>query len=375
MYSVCLYCSHALGQNDVVETFPVGRRLAFDAARGRLWVVCPSCQRWCLSPIEERWEAIESCEKEFRASRLRASTDQIGLVRLREGLELVRIGAPLLPEMSAWRYGREFGARRRKTLLLATGAAGIAAAGIASGVVGGAITGLSGLIAMGALPAIHLTGLLGFTAYSAIDSMRATTLIHEGKRLLVYRADLRGMNLVATETNGGWGIDLKHSYGRLLLTGDEAQRVTARLLLRANGSGASRWLVDSATTRLQQAPSRLAFVRETAAYSGSLADEYAERKREFLRAMERNSLTAGKFNESRNPGSLVFLAPQTRLALEMALHEESERVALEGELAPLLTAWREAEVIAGISDTLLVPPSVDSELQRLRVRPPDSGDA
>jgi hypothetical protein len=46
VYATCLFCNQHLGSNDVVETFPVGRRLAFDAARGRLWVVCRHCERW-----------------------------------------------------------------------------------------------------------------------------------------------------------------------------------------------------------------------------------------------------------------------------------------------------------------------------------------
>ena len=40
----------------------------------------------------------------------------------------------------------------------------------------------------------------------------------------------------------------------------------------------------------------------------------------------------------------------------MALHEDTERVALEGELAVLEAAWREAEEIASIADNLLTPP-------------------
>ncbi len=35
MYSTCLFCRKSLGRSDVLETFPAGRRLAFDAARGR----------------------------------------------------------------------------------------------------------------------------------------------------------------------------------------------------------------------------------------------------------------------------------------------------------------------------------------------------
>ena len=36
----------------------------------------------------------------------------------------------------------------------------------------------------------------------------------------------------------------------------------------------------------------------------------------------------------------------------MTLHEESERRALQGELATLEAAWREAEEIAAIADSL-----------------------
>ena len=46
---------------------------------------------------------------------------------------------------------------------------------------------------------------------------------------------------------------------------------------------------------------------------------------------------------------------QTRLAFEMALQEEDERRALEGELWRLERAWREAEEIAAISENLLLP--------------------
>ena len=56
MYTTCLFCNESLGTNDVIELFPVGRRVAFDPEKGRLWVICPHCTRWNLSPIEERYE-------------------------------------------------------------------------------------------------------------------------------------------------------------------------------------------------------------------------------------------------------------------------------------------------------------------------------
>jgi len=101
VYSTCLFCNASLGSNEVIESFPVGRRMAFDAANGRLWVVCRKCERWNLSPLEERWEAIEESERRFRDTRLRVSTDNIGLARLAEGLELVRVGPALRPEFAA----------------------------------------------------------------------------------------------------------------------------------------------------------------------------------------------------------------------------------------------------------------------------------
>ncbi len=363
MYSACLYCSHPLGRNEVVEAFPVGRRLAFDAAKGRLWVVCPSCQRWCLSPIEERWEAIEACERAFRDARLRASTDEIGLVRLNEGLELVRIGAPLLPELSAWRYGREFSARRRRAVAVSAGVAAATAVGGAVAVASGAAAAYVGWLAL-CPTVLHMTGLVGFIGYSAYDSARAISLQVHGKTVKVYRADLRETHLVPSDTGTGWGVRLKHSYARVVLTGDDAMRVTTRLLARANGSGAPRYLVEDSVRRLVDAPSLDAFMKSTAAHAGGLSNAFAERKREWLRAFEQNSLTAGKFDETANPAGFSRMPPPTRLALEMALHEEREREALRGELAPLRAAWREAEVIAGIADALLVPPDIEARLTR-----------
>src|SRR5579862_5138045 len=137
MYATCLFCNKPLGANEALETFPVGKRLAFDAAKGRLWVVCPHCERWNLSPLEERWEAIESAERQFRDTRRRVSTDNIGLAKLRDGTTLVRIGQPLRPEFAAWRYGDQFGRRRRRQVLIA--GAGITAVGtlVAGGIAAG----------------------------------------------------------------------------------------------------------------------------------------------------------------------------------------------------------------------------------------------
>ncbi len=55
-----------------------------------------------------------------------------------------------------------------------------------------------------------------------------------------------------------------------------------------------------------------------------------------------------------------------RLAMEMSLHEEAERRAMEGELAELAAAWHEAERVAGIADDLLLPRHVNVFLDKHR---------
>ena len=63
---------------------------------------------------------------------------------------------------------------------------------------------------------------------------------------------------------------------------------------------------------------------------------------------------------------LASLPRVQRLAVEMAAHEESERRALEGELALLQQAWRNAEEIAVIADNLLLPPGIEQFIQEHR---------
>src|SRR3712207_5627211 len=130
MYSHCIFCGSGLGANESIEHFPVGQKLAFDAEKGRLWVVCPTCAKWNLTPLEERWEAVEECERRFRGTSIRTSTENVGLAKLPDGTELVRIGRPLRPEFAAWRYGGEFAARQTRAVIL-----GVALAGAIGGIV------------------------------------------------------------------------------------------------------------------------------------------------------------------------------------------------------------------------------------------------
>ncbi|AHG90430.1 hypothetical protein J421_2893 [Gemmatirosa kalamazoonensis] len=355
MYSTCLFCHQPLGRNDVLESFPVGRRLAYDAARGRLWVVCPSCERWNLTPLDARWEAIEEAERQFRGTRLRVSTDQVGLARLREGLELVRIGAPMRPELAAWRYGDQFGRRRRRALYVS---AGVAAAGAATVLAGPVL----GLVSLGAVsPAINLVNFV-----NAIRHVRRTVVAvripgHE-VALEIRSKDLTTARIRADREHGfvlhvegvrrdatGWLA--KVSTGRAgahTLSGEEALRVAAMLLPKMNANGAPRGTVRDAVDLLETA--------RTPAECFALVAE-ADRRR----------LAASSW-VTRDPGILRHLPLAARLALEMAAHEESERRAMEGELAELERAWRDAEEIAAIADDLELPTGVRGAFARLKER-------
>lgn len=354
MYSTCIFCHSGLGANETVENFPIGRRLAFDAARGRLWVVCRKCERWNLSPLDERWEAIEECERMFGATRTRVSTDNIGLARARDGLELVRIGSPQRPEMAAWRYGDQFGRRRTKHLLWTGGgiaaAAGLIVLGPVTGIVAGGGWGLWNLMS---------------TATSAYQERRVRARLLLPGQADPVRVRLKQLNEVALlNDDEGWGLRVpfhvssneKPKTGRLpkgadasvLLRGDAALQAAGQLLPAINASGAKRAEVDDAVRMIGEA-----------ADPTSLFQRYATIGR-FLRAARRGSLPdeAGRL--------MANLPKEVRLALEMATHEESERRALEGELSLLETAWQQAEEIAAIADDMFIPDATRARLSELK---------
>lgn len=337
MYTTCIYCHKPLGRNESIEHFPVGRRLAFDGAKGRLWVVCRSCERWNLSPLETRWEAIEECERAFGETRLRVSTDNIGLARLGEGLELVRVGAPQRPEFAAWRYGDQFGRRRRRAYLIGGGVAvavgavvvGASAAGIGIGSFGGL---------WGNIP-------------NLINATRKVKLrAADGRTLTVRGTEFSRARIVGDPATGAPQLSVKVKRNIEVFHGDEALRLAGRLLPAINASGGRKRTVQEA-------------VRDLEARRGSegFLDQYFG--------------TTGPVDRKGRPKPVSALPAPTRLALEMALHEEAERRAIQGELAILEAAWREAEVIANISDNMFVPAEVERQLAELKAAAPAARDA
>lgn len=347
MYSTCIFCNSSLGRNQEVEHFPVGRRLAFDAHCGRLWVVCGTCRRWNLSPLEERWEALEECERRFRGTVLRTSTEHVGLARLPDGTDLVRVGRPLRPEFAAWRYGAHF--RRRQ---LRTGVS--AAAGVVIG---------AGLAVAFANPLLALIG--GAASHHLFRQGLADTDRYE-----TYRAERR----------------LRDDGGEVMLEDD---RILWRMRLRPRREhGAGPWVLDVTTSlpstegdavdprthRLTGEPAlrALALRMATANQSGGSRGDVQRAVQQIERAGSPGGFLVGAEDVARKMGwgyqDVWGMPLPIRLALEMAAHEDAERRALEGEMAALERHWREAEELAAIADALPVAPAVEARLDRLRGR-------
>ena len=352
MYSTCLFCHHDLGRNEVVEHFPVGRRLAFDEQKGRLWVVCKSCERWNLTPLEERWEAIEECERLFRDTRLRMSTDHIGLARVSEGLELVRVGQPQRAEMAAWRYGDQFGRRRQRYLMMAGGGV----------VVAGAM--LAGYAGVGLLAGGGQFMTAAYQGYMHSRNRKAIARVPTASGLIqIHRDHLRQAKIVGS-SGTDWNLVLPYAIKRvpggpiwppweyvppqkrrtetLVIGANEALPALAVLLPTVNGRGGKRSDVESAVKLIEETGDATRLLNKTATLAMRISS---------------NALTQGR---------LYTIPLEARLALEMVTHEDDERRALEGELAVLEARWKEAEEIANISDNMFIPSSVGDWMRKLR---------
>jgi hypothetical protein len=369
MYSTCIHCHGDLGRNALIETLTIGRRIAFDEATGRLWVVCPKCARWNLVPFESRWEAIEAGEKLYRDSSQRMSTGEIGLAKTREGTELVRIGRPLRPEMAAWRYGAQLVKRRwtyAKTMIPVS---------IALGLIQnpGLIPGAYGFLPIGTtLVGPYLYHVIlrrlaaktharfdtdGGTAWVTSDTVAKARLSQRpgGSTdlwLPIVRQRIEDVGIVdqvmaplrsllnVLSARGALArsprVDGPTHY--TLLQNEDATAALRLMLPVLNQAGASSRLVSSATVILTDAAPTISAV----AFQNHAESEEAGRS------------------------SLGLIAPPRRLALEMLVHEDSERRWLASELLDLEAEWRRANEIAEISDTLLRDPAVEEKLASLR---------
>lgn len=336
MFATCLYCHSGLGRNEVLEHFPVGRRLAFDARRGRLWVICRQCKNWNLSPLEERWETVEACERHYRATTVRVSTDNIGLATLTEGLDLVRVGTPLRPEFAAWRYGARL---QRRQLHLPTAAQAAATLfSNSTAVMVGSVAAMAGLT-------YELTGskrwqravqqpLEQWETRLQYDRPVAHLRTPDGVLKALRFSHIARLELLEGTAQTPWQLRVAHTDGVLDLDAARAVQVASPLLAHLNRRGGSLRHVTDATRRITDAGDAEQYIRSSAALR-----QHRRRKNAIF--------------WDDDVGVLGLTATE-RLALEIAMNEDAERQAMQGELQALEEAWRDAEEIAAIADTMFL---------------------
>jgi hypothetical protein len=356
VFSTCLFCHGALGANDAIEHFPVGKRLAFDGERGRLWAVCPHCARWNLAPIEERWEAVEACEKAYRASTKRVSTDNIALARLKDGTDLVRIGQPLLPEFAAWRYGQELRQRARRALLIGVPISGAMIAANVVKWVGGASLAGGTVAALGAVPVIGQIGFVGYmlarrlprvvlreadgqlwgVASGDVWQSRIGMTLEARLRITIRDRPLRAPNAFSRLMGApySWDTSSAREPASRDVVGDDAMRLLQQALPVAHREGASARHVNAAVQHIESH------------WLGR--DEPAEQM--LTRWLATPADRSGTTYDALKGRPFDLVPAPVRLAAEMALHEDDERRALAGELGALYARWEEAERIARIAD-------------------------
>jgi hypothetical protein len=187
------------------------------------------------------------------------------------------------------------------------------------------------------------------------------TRLADGSQLKVRRAEAADAQL-RSHAAAGWALRLelkvkpsiwrgdwssKDRVEEVRLVGDDALRLAGQILPRVNAAGAGRGTVQDSVALLEEARDPQLLLREIA------------------RGAMRES-GSGRFSAKRSPGAIAGLPAAQRLALEMAVNEDVERRALEGELQLLEAAWRDAEEVAQIADDMFLPEGIAARLERLR---------
>lgn len=343
--SRCLFCRKPFPENGRLAHMPLGRRIAYDPTRGRLWAVCESCHRWTLWPIEDREAALYELERIANDhAKLVAHTAHVSLL-VAPPITLVRVGEASLVEQAWWRYGKEL--RRRKA----------------------SYEGVRSKVTAATFGALAYVGdMLGLTDWDVPISWADTPVADilrwrrfgwaawHGRETCPYC----NSTLVALRYEMSWWVyPIQGMDGRLgvgvpcqrcdpwtpekvyEIHGDVAENVLRRVLAYQNIAGASERRITDAARAIEGAGS---------------AGEFA--------------LAA-----TRKRASLWKMGATGTVALEIALNESVERRLSDLEVRSLEFLWRKEEELARIIDEDLTPRrQLEAHLRhlpiRLRRRPP-----
>ena len=304
----------------------MGRRLAFDEWKGRLWVVCPRCSRWNLTPFDDRLERIEALARAASLGRIAASTDQVALIRW-ERYDFVRVGKPPRVELATWRYGERLRNRQRERMKvvvpLTVAAIGL---GIAANVAAGGGFGVVVWNIHRVADWLYLR-MVGGRKVSLVESpicARCGSLMQLRARHIQHARVVPNLHadmavILSCPRCRGEGAEL---------TGTDAIQVLRQGLTYLNLQRGGRRKAEDAAREVDGAGGPDQLVRDIA----------------------RRELT------------LRSLRPERGLALEMAVDERAEVQDLERQ-------WREAEEIADIADgTLSTSADIEDRLRSLKKR-------
>jgi hypothetical protein len=186
------------------------------------------------------------------------------------------------------------------------------------------------------------------------ETIVAKVRTDSGQLLHVRRRHL-AESMLSRGSDGSLAIDLRYKNGQSRFEGPEALRVAALVVPAVNRFGGSKSTVAEAVNQIERLGGPERYVEQVAKRGESVT---------VVRGRQHRFGRKGRLGKT----GLYGLSQIEKIGLEMALHEETERRAMEGELALLEAAWRDAEEIAGISDNLFLPDSVQSTLEKMRGR-------
>lgn len=335
----CLFCHRPFPENGRFQHIPMGRRIAYDPVRGRLWTVCGRCYRWTLVPVEDRDEALYELERAARdRSVLVSRTSNVSLLKLDDVL-LIRVGDASLVEQSWWRYGGELRHRRAS---FGSASARLTAYTFGAMAFVGEVMGISDPdvpIDWKDTPVKDILRWRRF-GWAAWHGREKCPYCHSTLRALRY--DL-----------SWWVYPLEGEDGRLAvgvpcprcdpwtpdnvyrIEGPQAENVLRRCLAYQNISGASEGLIRDAAGLIEDAGS-----------AGEFAHG-ATGKRECLWKM----------------------GPTGTIALEIAMSESYERRVLDLEMRAIEFLWKQEEELARIIDEELTPKGLlEAHLRKLPIR-------
>ncbi|HTI04607.1 MAG TPA: hypothetical protein VL549_04785 [Gemmatimonadales bacterium] len=326
MFSSCAFCNASFDGDGGPSGLGVGRRIAFDEWKGRLWVVCPRCSRWNLTPFDDRLERIEAVARAAREGRIAASTEQVSLIRWQR-YDFVRVGKPLRVELATWRYGERLRNRQRERMKVVVPLT-IAAIGL----------GVAANVAAGGGFGVVIWNVHRLADWVYLSFMGRRKILIAEPPVCAHCGSL--MELRAKHVQHARLVPDAHAEMAVVLSCPRCQREGAQL----TGSDATQ-VVRQGLTYLN-----LARAGRKRAEDAAREVDAAGGPDSLVREISRRELT------------LRSLRPERGLALEMAVDERAEVEELERQ-------WREAEEIADIADgTLSTFSDIESEFQRLKNR-------